>query len=99
MITEKQTKVSLRSLDVKFNVFDGRLDALEEKIHVLDSKFEEKFDGLSEAWVSFEASQRKMGVLMETMDGKLSLMLEGYVGHDARIVRLENAVERLEGKN
>jgi hypothetical protein len=39
-----------------------------------------------------------MGVLMETMDGKLSLMLEGYVGHDARIVRLENAVERLEGE-
>ena len=47
---------------------------------------------------ALEASLRRMGVLLEDMNGRLSLLLEGYMGHDTRIVGLENRMEKVERK-
>ena len=47
---------------------------------------------------SLEASLRRIGVLLEEMNGKLSLLLEGYMGHDTRIVGVEDRMEKVEGK-
>ena len=79
----------MEGLDERMNALDKRTDGLEMKIGALDAKFESKFEILNKRMDVFDEAQRKMGVLMEVMDGKLSLIIEGYVGHDARIVRLE----------
>ncbi|MGB7957410.1 MAG: hypothetical protein WCF77_01010 [Minisyncoccia bacterium] len=46
----------------------------------------------------FEESLRRIGVLLEEMNGKLSLLLEGFMGHDTRIVGLEDRMEKVERK-
>lgn len=45
---------------------------------------------------SADARDRYFGVLLEDINGKLSLLLEGYRGLDARIGKLEERIDRLE---
>jgi chaperonin cofactor prefoldin len=96
---EKSERVSLKSLDgglknlaVRFDSLEQRFDALERKVSIL----EQRFDALEKRFDALEASVRRMGVLLEEMNGKLSLLLEGYMGHDTRIVSLENRMTKVE---
>ena len=96
MIGKKKEKVTLESLDSRIKVLGTQVEDFELRFKRIDTRFDEvdkRFDKIDRRMDTFEESQRKMGVLMETMDGKLSLMLEGYVGHDARIARLEQKLE------
>jgi chromosome segregation ATPase len=47
---------------------------------------------------SADARDRYFGVLLEDINGKLSLLLEGYRGLDTRIGKLEERIEILEEK-
>jgi ABC-type phosphate transport system auxiliary subunit len=85
----------LNALDAKFEQKFNALDAkLEQKLNALDAKLEQKLQALHMRIDGLEVSLRRMGVLLEEMNGKLSLLLEGYMGHDTRIVNLENWREK-----
>jgi hypothetical protein len=84
MPEKKTERISLKSLDIK--------------LKNLDAKFEQKFSALDIRIDGLEASERCTGVLLEEMNGKLSLLLEGYMGHDTRIVNLEDRMDKVERK-
>lgn len=67
------------------------LKSLDIGLKNLDAKLDMRIDAM-------EAYQRRMGVLLEDMNGRLSLLLEGYTGHDTRIVGLEDRIEKVEGR-
>ncbi len=102
MQEKKPEKITLKSLDFRLENLGGELKNLdakfEKKFDVVDKRFnaiDARFNAVDARFDTLEESMRRMGVLMEEMNGKLSLLLEGYMGHDTRIVSLENWREKM----
>jgi hypothetical protein len=68
---------------------DGRILLIAEKINSLAKRVDERMD-------RFEESNRKNGVLLEKLDTKFDLSLEGYSSLKERTDKLEDRVSILE---
>jgi chromosome segregation ATPase len=126
MRQKKKIKISLETLDARFNTVDGRLDTidtrldtfdvrlstidarldtldvrlgtLETRVNTLDARvgaLEEKVDILNIKVDELDRGQRKLGVLLEEVDAKFKLSLEGYAAVNQRLDILQETIHAM----
>jgi len=89
MQKKKPKRITLKDLADGIVGINQKLMAMDQRITAMD----QSIDSLNQRLSILEASQRRTGVLLEDIEVKLKLTLDGYKAFDKKIEEMEARME------